>query len=227
MDLDKKSLAHWTKTQIAIEGSGCILAKKLGVDHELVRRWRDERVAFLTDRSIKKIARYQGQTLLQARALVVGKEVADYVIDEVRGLPRHLLIEISDKINALRSESDRLRGDFEVRKDMCSPVGRLIIDELNAAVARGDFPGFDTAATRFIEMCNFVSGSGGEEIVRGMLDGRAVAGPALIGWIAYALREISGNPLYDYYYVSALENPVRGNGVCQGNGQKSGAESLT
>jgi hypothetical protein len=132
-----------------------------------VRRWRDEKVAFLTDRSIKKIARYQGQTLLQARALVAGMEVADYVVDEVRGLPRHLLIEISDKINALRSESDRLRGDFEVRKEMCSPVGRLIIDELNAAVARGDFPDFDTAATRFIEVCQFAPGSGGGEIVRG------------------------------------------------------------
>jgi len=92
---------------------------------------------------------------------------------------------------------------------MCSPVGRLIIDELNAAVARGDFPDFDTAATRFIEMCQFAPGSGGEEIVRGMLDGRAVAEPLLIGWIAYALREISGNPLYDYYYVSALENSTR------------------
>jgi hypothetical protein len=60
-----------------------------------------------------------------------------------------------------------------------------------------------------------------------MLDGRAMAGPLLIGGIAYALREISGNPLYDYYYVSALENPARGNGVCQGNGQRNGAGSLT
>jgi hypothetical protein len=209
MDLDKKALAHWTKTQIAIQGSGCILAKKLGVHQELIRRWRDERVESLTEQSLKKIARYQAETLLQVRALVSGMEVADFVINELKGIPRHLLIEISDRVNDLRSQSDKVRGNFTIKKEMCSPVGRLIIDELNAAVAREDFPDFDAAATRFIEMCNFVSGSGGEEIVRGMLDGRAMAGPNLIGWIAYALREISGNPLYDYYYLSALENPTR------------------
>jgi hypothetical protein len=209
MTLNKKALAHWTKTQIAIQGSGCILAKKLGIHQELVRRWRDEGVESLTEKSLKKIARYQGETLLQVKALVAGMEVADFVINELRGLPRHLLIEISDRINALRTQSDKVRGDFKTKREMCSPIGKLIIKELEEAVGRGDFSDFDSAASRFIEMCNFLPGSGGGEIVRGMLDGRAMAGPDLIGLIAIALEDLSGNPKYDYYYLSSLENPTR------------------
>jgi GNAT superfamily N-acetyltransferase len=97
----------------------------------------------------------------------------------------------------------------EIEEEIYSPVGQLIIKELNAAVEREDFPDFQSAVTQFIQLCHFSPDSGDEEIVRNILDGRASADQDVIGWIAIALEAISGNPRYDYYYLSSIENPTR------------------
>jgi hypothetical protein len=157
-------------------------------------------------------------------------DVADLLINELKGLPPHRLIEVSYRIHELIGLSDKVKGNFTIKEEMCSPVGQLIIKELKDAVERGDFPDFHSAAAHFIKLCGFPPDSGDEEIVRGILDGRASAGPDLIGWIALALQAISGNSRYDYYYLLSKENPAHsggesnltGNGVCQGNGNGSG-----
>lgn len=226
--MDKKILSDWVKLQAAYEGSERKLNRKIGVSQEHIRYWRDQKVDWLKEDSIEKIAKYRNETPLQTRAWVTGKTVPEYVTGELKGLPKHLLMGVFEKIHDMLSTagsfSGKVKGDFHVDKDkMCSPVGRLIIEELNAAVQRGDFPDFQSAMDRFIESCNFLPDTGDIEIMQGVFDGRAEVGPNLLGVIAIALEAVSGNPRYNFYYLSELlKSPAHNeNRACQlknGNG---------
>lgn len=101
LSMNREILSDWVKMQIAYEGSGRNLGKKLGVDQELLRCWRDKKVNSLTEVSVKKIARYRNETPLQTRAWVAGMSVADFLENELKGLPEHVLVEVFDRIQSL------------------------------------------------------------------------------------------------------------------------------
>lgn len=209
--MDKKILSDWIKLQAAYEGSERELNRKIGVSQEHIRYWRDQKVDWLKKDSIEKIAKYRNETPLQTRAWVTGKTVSEYVAGELKGLPKHLLVGVFEKIHEMLSTADDFNGKvnpvpLKFDEKMCSPVGREIVYELKQSINRGEFENPADALDRFLDMCSFGYPEEQAAIVRGLIRGSVLmVGNAEIALIADALRELSGNSKYTANYLRQIQ----------------------